>query len=145
MAGRHVELNGGGYFWALDASTGAVQQRFSMHLPMIVQEPGVCDRANGFRGNRNWAANTILLTGLAVDESGRICLVHRKWNKSGSRPTQRGYWSDLGDRTGDRQDKGKLDPQSPNARLIPVDFDAWDGTEVNPYSQFYDLHFTTKK
>lgn len=140
-AGRHAELNGGGWFWALDAASGAVQQRFQMFLPMVVAEPGNTDRSLGFRGNRHWASNTILITGLAVDETGKICLVHRKWNKSGSRPTRRGYWQDLSERTGDRADNGNLDPERPNARLLELDFAGWNGTVVNPHSAFFARYF----
>ena len=145
MAGRHVELNGGGYFWSLDAASGAVQEHFRLHLPMVIQEPGENDRSKRFRGDRHWASNTILLSGLAVDDQGQICLEHRKWNKSGSRPTRRGYWQDLGARTGERNDAGSLDPENPNIRLIPVDFKAWNGTDVNPHTVFYEPHFKFKR
>ena len=145
VAGRHVELNGGGWFWALNAESGAVKHQFQMFLPMIVQEPGTKDRANGFRGNRNWAANTFLFPGLAIDAHGEICLDHRKWNKSGSRPTMRGYWLDLGERTGNREERGQLDPTRSNSRLIPLNFAKWDGTVINPYEQFYENYFTGRQ
>ena len=49
VAGRHVELNGGGYFWALNAADGAIKQHFRMHTNDRpgTRQPRSCQRPAG--------------------------------------------------------------------------------------------------
>ncbi len=136
VAGRHVEADSGAWFWALDAESGAVKQRFHSYLPMVKWSPGDNTYAVNFRGNRGLASNSALITGLVLDEEGQVCLMNRKWNKSGSRASGLGYWRSKMERTSDRKDAGAIDPTVPNGIQLPLDFTAWDGKTVDPNEKF---------
>lgn len=136
VAGRHVEADSGAWFWALNAKSGEVRHRFRTYLPMVKWAPGDNRYTVGFRGNRNLASNSALITGLALNDAGEVCLLNRKWNKSGSRASGLGYWRSLHERTQERKDAGVIDTSKPNAFPFPLQFAEWDGQTVDPNEKF---------
>ena len=133
-AGRHAEVDQGLWCWALDARTGAILHRFRIFQPITSLPAGAhsaVNDANRFRAQREIASTSLLLGGIAVNEEGRLALISRQWNKSGSRPSAAGYWRSF-TRSENRNVYGQHDFAQPSQRLWPVDFAAWNGRLLDP-------------
>jgi len=134
VAGRHAELDGGLWLWALDAKSGAVQQRCRLFLPVSVVKRGERPNWARARSSREVASRGVLCGGIDLNEKGQICLVNRWWLKSGSRPCSNGYWYPQKVGEGSPPDFTK-----PTRWLEPLDLAAWNGKTLDPITAF-SLH-----
>lgn len=150
-AGRHSELDGGIWFWALNPKSGEIAQRCRIYLPMTVfhrDDPAVQrpKSPHRFRGNQPVARKSLLMSGLALSESGQVGIQRALWNKKGSSSSNAGYWAGI-EVDGQRQ-KGSSatpDPDQPHYVFLPLKLAEWDGRTLDPFEAFDDFKEVMKK
>lgn len=140
-AGRHSELDGGLWFWALDPASGQIKQQARIFLPMteLTIEEALKSSPKSphrFRGNQPVARMSVLLGGLAVDKEGTVSIMIPRWNKKGSSASKHGYREKLGDRTGNKADLALHDPERMKHYLVPLKLAEWNGKTLDPYEAF---------
>ncbi len=140
-AGRHAELDGGIWLWALNPEDGSVLHRARIFLPMtrFRQEeiPSGPRSPHRFRSNRTVASKSLLMSGLGLTETGEVAIKRARWNKRGSSASNAGYWSGM-EVNGERKQGSSATPDSNQAlyTLLPIKLAEWDGRVLDPLEAF---------